>query len=363
MRHYPYKELNTVWLKAAVVGSIWASVEIIVGSFLHNLKIPFTGAILSFVGVFLLVAFSQIWQEKGLVWRAGLICALMKSISPSAVIMGPMIGILSEALFVELFLRAAGRNIVAFMLGGAFAVLTTLVQVAAGFVIIYGFNFIRILAGLYKFSTKQINIPYLNPVYLVLLVVLVYLSAGAFAAYTGYRTGNKLQKTDVKKEAKICIPLKPQNKFFTVPGSQKYSLLLLFGNMAALILCLWFVNIDFSVYSVTVVLTYIAFCFYYYKKTMRFVLKISFWLQFVLITLAAGFFLNGFTKGEYLAFDGIITGLKMNLRAVVIIAGFAAISFELRNPLIKAILYKKGLSNLYQALELSFSALPGVVAV
>jgi hypothetical protein len=32
------KPLNSIWLKASVVGSIWASIEIILGSFLHNLR-------------------------------------------------------------------------------------------------------------------------------------------------------------------------------------------------------------------------------------------------------------------------------------------------------------------------------------
>jgi len=35
------KPLPDIWLKAAMLGSLWASVEIILGSFLHNLHIPF----------------------------------------------------------------------------------------------------------------------------------------------------------------------------------------------------------------------------------------------------------------------------------------------------------------------------------
>ena len=46
-----HKPLNPIWLKAAVVGSIWASIEIILGSFLHNLKIPLSGTILSFIAM------------------------------------------------------------------------------------------------------------------------------------------------------------------------------------------------------------------------------------------------------------------------------------------------------------------------
>jgi hypothetical protein len=31
---------NDIWLKAAVVGSLWGASEIVLGSFLHNLKYP-----------------------------------------------------------------------------------------------------------------------------------------------------------------------------------------------------------------------------------------------------------------------------------------------------------------------------------
>ncbi|HPT04887.1 MAG TPA: hypothetical protein PLG86_07070, partial [Bacteroidales bacterium] len=63
--------LSDVWLKAAVVGGLWASVEIIIGSFLHNLRIPFAGSILASFGTIFLVAFFQLWPVKGLIWRAG----------------------------------------------------------------------------------------------------------------------------------------------------------------------------------------------------------------------------------------------------------------------------------------------------
>ena len=57
-----------------------------------------------------------------------------------------------------------------------------------------------------------------------------------------------------------------------------------------------------------------------------------------------------------------MAGLKINARAVILIIGFAAISVELKNPLIKSLLYNKGFSSLYQSLNLAFSALPVLVS-
>jgi nucleoside-triphosphatase THEP1 len=90
--------------------------------------------------------------------------------------------------------------------------------------------------------------------------------------------------------------------------------------------------------------------------------KISLWIQFIVITLAAAFFWNGFANHNLFSTDGLIIGLKMIFRAILIIIGFAAISIELKNPLVKSLLSGKGFSSLYPSLELAFSALPGIIA-
>jgi nucleoside-triphosphatase THEP1 len=57
-----------------------------------------------------------------------------------------------------------------------------------------------------------------------------------------------------------------------------------------------------------------------------------------------------------------MVGLKMNARAIIIIIGFAAISVELKNPLIKSLLYHRGFASLYQSMNLAFSALPFIIS-
>jgi hypothetical protein len=131
------KKLSPIWLKAAMLGSVWGSIEIIVGSFLHNLRIPFAGTVLAAIGVCLLVAGQFIWNERGLIWRAGLICALMKSISPSAVIIGPMIGIFSEALVLELFARSFRGASIGLLIGGGIAACLPFLQVLIGLLITF----------------------------------------------------------------------------------------------------------------------------------------------------------------------------------------------------------------------------------
>ena len=155
--------LNSVWLKASVIGSLWASSEIILGSFLHNAHLPFSGTILTFIAVILLVGSSRYWKATGIIWRAGLICAVMKTISPSADIFGPMVSIAAEALILEAVVKVIGSNYTGFILGGGLAVSWSLFYKIINLIIIYGFNIIELYSKLYQFAVKQLNFPMESP--------------------------------------------------------------------------------------------------------------------------------------------------------------------------------------------------------
>ena len=147
-------ELSEKWIKASIAGTIWAASEIVLGSFLHNLRVPFSGNILTAIGVVILISISYIWTDKGLFWRAGLICALMKTLSPSAIIFGPMIAIFSESVLLELSVRLLGRTIAGYLMGAMFAMSWNLFQKIANYIIYYGANIIEVYNNLLTTCTE-----------------------------------------------------------------------------------------------------------------------------------------------------------------------------------------------------------------
>jgi nucleoside-triphosphatase THEP1 len=80
-----------------------------------------------------------------------------------------------------------------------------------------------------------------------------------------------------------------------------------------------------------------------------------------LITLVAALTWEWISTGKLFAVSGLIIGLEINFRALVIIFGFAGISVELRNPLVRSLLYRNGFSNLYKSVSLAFATLPGIM--
>ncbi len=353
-----YKPLNSIWLKASVVGSIWASIEIILGSFLHNLKIPLSGMILSFIGVFILITFLQVWKENGLIWRAGIICALMKSVSPSALILGPMIGIFTEAILIELFIFVFGKNLIGYMTGGVFAVLSTILHKLVSLLILYGFNFIKILSDLYKYAVKQIDLEQLSAVNLLIVITAIYIFIGMAGSIGGYLTGLKYLESKNLADRQSEIKLQSNNQLFSQTSQQNFSVLFLLINLFSISGILFLMNSNFIIVTIIISILYVGFCIINYKNSLKRLKKLSFWISFLIITFAAAFLWNGFSHGAFFNLDGLIVGLKMNARAIIMVLGFASISVELRNPLIKSVLYHRGFANLYQSLSLAFSALP-----
>ena len=352
------KPLSQIWLKASVVGSVWASIEIILGSFLHNLKIPLSGMVLSFISVWLLISFLQVWKENGLILRAGIICALMKSISPSALIFGPMIGIFTEALLIEIFIFTFGKNLVGYLIGGAFAVLATLLHKLISLLILYGFDFIKILSDLYFFVVKQIDLEHLSPTFLIVLIILIYIITGMAGAIAGYITGLKYLKSKGLSDFRHEVVLNSINQLSGHTTDQSYSLIFLLINLFSIAAILFLINTTYIIAAVISFIIYIGFCILKYKNSLKRLKKISFWISFVIITFAAAFLWNGFSHGAFFSVDGFIIGLKMNARAIIVVIGFASLSVELRNPVIKSVLYHRGFASLYQSLNLAFSALP-----
>ena len=346
-------------MKAAAIGSLWGSVEVILGSFLHNIGLPFAGIILSSIGVILLVASNRLWKENGIIWRAGLICALMKSISPSAVIFGPMICIFLEALLVELSIFVLGKNLIGYMLGGGLAVSTALLYKLLNWIITYGFSIVKIYVNMYAFAAKQVMIDNLSATQVIWLLILLYILFGAAAAIIGFFTGQQSLKME---NLTLNISASEKKEMFKVDESQSFSLLLLFLHPVLIIAGIVIINFLPIYYALIYFAVYIAFCIAKYSTSMRRLKKPMLWFQLFALTILAALFIKGMQAGgNIFSYEGLMAGLQMNLRAVFMIIGLAALSVEFRNPKIKNAFSGKSYDSLYMSLELSFEALPSIM--
>jgi nucleoside-triphosphatase THEP1 len=353
-------KLSEKWIKASIAGTIWAASEIVLGSFLHNLRIPFGGNILTAIGIVILISISYIWTERGLFWRAGIICALMKTMSPSAVIFGPMIAIFSEALLLEFSVRLLGRTIAGYLIGSMLAMSWNLFQKIANYIIYYGANIIEVYNNLLKYAQKQLNIQ-TDIVWLPIIILLIIFALfGLFAGVIGIITGRKLLRqpvtdyTGVSNELIKELPKKPEIKF-------NYSIIWLITDIALIIGSFFLLNYTtWFVWSLSITVIIIIWSLRY-KQALRQLSKPKFWIFFVLITLITAFAFSKAQTGEYSWQQGLLTGFQMNFRAAIIIVGFSVLGTELYNPVVRNFFRKTSFKNLPLAMELSVESLPSFI--
>lgn len=352
-------QLSDVWLKASVLGSLWAASEIILGSFLHALHIPFKGSILTGIGLILMISVSYMWKDKGLFWRSGVICALMKALSPSAVIFGPMIAIFIEAILFEVSVRFLGRNITGFITGSVLAMAWVIVQKFLNLLLYYGNNLVQIYKGIVIYLSNQLNINYELSWEPLILISVIYLVTGVTSAIIGMLIGRNI-KIDKNYPFSVQAETELLNKR-SIHNTFKYSIIWLCFSILAIPAGLMSINwLPFYVW-IPIILILIVFWVIRYKHAMRRLLKPRFWISFMIITLLATFFLT-FVIQNISLMEALLTGIQMNFRAILIALGFSVVGTELYNPVFQKFFNKSRFRNISASLSMAIESLPMFIA-
>jgi nucleoside-triphosphatase THEP1 len=349
-----------VWQRAAVYGSLWAAVEIVVGSFLHNLRVPLAGSLLAAVGVMLMTAGHRAFPERGLIWRAALVCALMKSVSPSAVILGPMVGILMEGVLLESMVRLFRGRAAGYLVGGALAVSWAMAQRILNAVIAFGTDVVRLYVDAYSFASRSLGVSSFGPFDLIATLVGLELLAGLTAAALGLRIGRSataeiagLPAVDARDSWFPGPPITAEGNW-SVPRLVLVTAALLAG-MAGLGWVPWWAGVLY-------VAAFAAFALRTYPRALARIRRPSLWIEMAAVMLLAGLVFGGVRHGLGGLLAGVGAGAAMVLRATLVLFGFTAISVELRNPAILSRVERHRLVGLSDALGVAFGALPAFTA-
>ncbi len=352
--------ISDKWIKASIIGTIWAAAEIVLGSFLHNLRVPFSGNMLTAIALVILIAVSYRWREKGLYWRAGLICALMKAMSPSAIIFGPMLAIIAESLLLEASVRLLGRTIPGYIVGSMLAMSWNLFQKVFNMIIFYGGNLVEIYSSITAWAEKQLNLSFDAFWAPLILLLAIYALFGAITAVVGIIIGRRMLSLPL--EDKLPEPAVIHNPEKRHDEPFNYSLAWLAADILLVAGMLLVVSLLPWVWWLIIIIPGVVLLAMRYKRAMRQLSKPGFWISFVIITMLSALAFSSLKEGENSLTDAILIGVQMNFRAVIIIVGFSALGTELYNPKIRSLFSRTRFRQLPLALELSAASLPTMIA-
>ncbi len=352
--------ISEKWIKASIIGTIWAAAEIVLGSFLHNLRVPFSGNMLTAIALVILIAVSYRWRQHGLYWRAGLICALMKTLSPSAIIFGPMIAIIMESVLLEISVRLLGRTYIGFMLGSMLAMSWNLFQKVFNMIIFYGGNLVEIYSGITGWAGKQLNLQFDAFWAPLILLLAVYALFGAASAVAGIITGRRIAL--LPREELLPEPAVAGNQGKRINAPFGYSLPWLAADILIVAGMLMVVSMLPWIWWIIVVIPAVTVLALRYKRAMRQLSKPGFWITFVVITMLSALVFTAIGQEKISLSEAVLIGVQMNFRAVIIIVGFSALGTELYNPKIRELFSRTRMRQLPLALELSTASLPAMIA-
>jgi hypothetical protein len=177
----------------AVFGALWGLVEISLGSVLNALKIPFSGAVLTAIGLIVVMAARMFVPKRGSTLFIGVIAMVMKLFSIGSVVVGPMVGILAAAIIAEVVLTAfRNPSRAAFVTAGSLGILWTLVQPFFMGLLFFGRDVIDIYTGVLREGTRVFGLDQSAALLIIALLIIVRLLIGGLAGWLAWDVGRLL---------------------------------------------------------------------------------------------------------------------------------------------------------------------------
>jgi len=344
------------WRRAAALGSVWAASEITLGSFLHNLRFPFSGHALTAIAVLLLSGAHRRWGGRGIVARAGLVAAMMKSASPSAVLLGPMVAISMEGLSFEFGLVVGRGGLVGCLVGGALAMSWTFLQLLLYLLLAYGANLAEAYRQMVALAAERMGPLPMGTAGPLAALALLNVFVGIAAALTGWHVGGRGDVLAGKSAATSSLPARSFREASRVTPRLPL-LVVLFAALP-----LWLVALSRVPLAAACAGTaaFLAAAGLRYRTALRRLLQPGFWAGLLTISVGAALLLRSASDAPPAA--ALAIAAAMTLRAMFVVACFVAIGVELSHPALRAWLGGHGGRSLFGAADAAFATLPEVIA-
>jgi hypothetical protein len=192
MKSWPTRDLVTV----AVFGAMWGVAEMTLGAMLHALALPFSGLVMTAVGMLIALTGHRFVPRRGAVLSIAAVSALLKAFSLGSIVLSPMLSILAEALLAELGLALAGGGTGrgALALAGALATLWVPVHPFVSQGLLAGQGMVEIYRRMLESGARLLHLdPRAIPVVVAALLVL-HAAAGALAGVLAAGLGRQLAR-------------------------------------------------------------------------------------------------------------------------------------------------------------------------
>lgn len=228
--------------KIGKASGLLSIIEVGLGSFLHNFKIPFSGQILSLNQGFILTRAShQIKHAKAPLYISS-ISSIIKSLSPMGKKLTPMLAISAQGFLFNLGTFVFGRNFLGHLIGMMLLSLWSFIQPMAIYFLIFGKDLIYMGEYYLKKMNKVFEITSDELLFVILSVIIVKVLCGWILVFLAHKLSHQSIENYhnwIKKHYKPKLDKKDKPAFI---GALKD----LFNPFFLFYLCLFFVYLFYS---------------------------------------------------------------------------------------------------------------------
>jgi hypothetical protein len=178
----------------AVFGTLWGVVEMSLGSLVHALNIPLSGAVLAAAGMTIALIGRLFVPRRGSTFFIGVVAMILKLFSIGSVVMGPMVGILIEATIAEIVLSIFGRpSRLSFVVAGALGVTWTLGQPFLTGLVLFGRDIFVIWLDLIDRGSRLFGIDSEAVIWILVILIVAHAITGTLAGLLAWSAGAMLK--------------------------------------------------------------------------------------------------------------------------------------------------------------------------
>jgi len=177
--------------RTGVIASLWAFVEIAIGTWLHAARVPFRGLVLSVFAAGLLVFAKNILQYRGSLVILGIIAVTIKSTLTGVFILNPIIAILLESISAEIIFLVVKPSAFGSISAGMAVLFYTFFHSVIAQIFFFGFDILSVYVAIIG---KFINFNVDKSTFALLIIVsymFVHILFGAIAGWFGFRIATK----------------------------------------------------------------------------------------------------------------------------------------------------------------------------
>jgi len=182
----------------ALLGTIWGIIEMQLGTVLHSIKLPFTGAIMMSIGIVIITLARFSTGIRGSTLLLALVSGFVKFLFAGGLAIYTVLGIFIESIIIECIYRKDYPSRISYILAGSAAVGYSLLHPFFTQGLLAGWKILRVYTKIIDAGSKLIGLQ--DGLTLFLLLVLLHFVIGGLSGWLSYQFSVALQARGVLKK-------------------------------------------------------------------------------------------------------------------------------------------------------------------